>query len=151
MEPLADAVGLGMVGLGPGVVDVLHRQVEQICVVLGLASTHVQDGLGAPVGEDPIQPDAQGIDEGNRPIIEQVGRGDGALVSVELGDVHRAVGVDEGLLLDVAHPIDGAHARLALRSSIPLWMATKGSVSPLLTPTSGLTPVKGSDRNCIRY
>lgn len=43
VEPFADAVGLGMVGLGPGMVNVLHRQVELVGVVLQLSTI-----LGAP-------------------------------------------------------------------------------------------------------
>ena len=33
MEPFADAVGLGVVGLGPVDVDVLHRQVVLVGVI----------------------------------------------------------------------------------------------------------------------
>ena len=77
MEPLADAVGLGMVDFGPGMVDVLHRQVQLIGVVLGFPVI-----LGAPVGEDALQLDALLVIEGENPVIEQVRRGDGALLSV---------------------------------------------------------------------
>ena len=71
-----------VVGLGPGVVDVLHRQVELVGMVLGFASAHVQDGLGAPVGEDAVQQDALGIKPGDYPVIEQVGAAVMALWSV---------------------------------------------------------------------
>ena len=86
MEPFADAVGLGVVGLGPGVVDVLHCQVELVGVVLRLPAV-----LGAPVGEDALPVDALLVKEGNYSVIEQVRRGDGALVGVELGGGHPTV------------------------------------------------------------
>ena len=92
MEPFVDAVGLGMIGLGPGMVDVLHCQVELVGMVLRfppLAGTV----LGAPVGEDALQPDALLVKEGDYSVVEQVRRGDGALVGVELGSGHLAVGL----------------------------------------------------------
>jgi hypothetical protein len=49
MQPLADAVGLGMVGLGLGVVNIFNRQVKLVGVVLRLATV-----LGAPVGQDAL-------------------------------------------------------------------------------------------------
>jgi hypothetical protein len=49
MEPFADAIGLGVMSLGPGVVNVLHRQVELVGVVLRLATV-----LGAPVRQDAL-------------------------------------------------------------------------------------------------
>jgi hypothetical protein len=49
MQPLTNAVGLGMVGLSPGVVNILNSQVELVGVVLRLAAV-----LRAPVGQDAL-------------------------------------------------------------------------------------------------
>lgn len=48
VQPLTDAVSLGVPGLGAGVLDVLHRQVEFIGMLLGVAAV-----FRAPVGQDP--------------------------------------------------------------------------------------------------
>ena len=53
MEPLTDAVGLRVVGLGPRVVNVLNGQIELVGMVLPLATV-----LGAPVGQNALQFDA---------------------------------------------------------------------------------------------
>ena len=87
VEPLAYAIGLRLVGLGPGVVDVFHGQVELVGMVLRLAAV-----FRAPVGQDALQFDPLLIKQGNNSVIEQVRRGDGGLVSVELGSGHPAVG-----------------------------------------------------------
>ncbi len=49
MKPLTDAVGLGMVGLGPGVINVLNSQIELVSVVFRLATV-----LGASAGQDAL-------------------------------------------------------------------------------------------------
>ena len=52
----------GWLALVLRVVDVLHRQIELVSVVLGLAAV-----LGAPIGEDALQPDALLVEEGEPP------------------------------------------------------------------------------------
>ena len=104
MEPFTNAVGLRVVGLGSGMVDVLHRQVELVGVVLRLPAV-----LGAPVSEDAKQLDALLIEKWDHPVVEQISCGDGALVGVELGSGHPAVGINEGLLIDPAHALDGTY------------------------------------------
>jgi hypothetical protein len=49
MQPLTNAVGLGMVSLGLGVVNILNGQVELVGVVLWLATV-----LRAPVRQDAL-------------------------------------------------------------------------------------------------
>ena len=71
VEPFTDASGLGVDGPGPGVVDVLHRQVELASAVLGLALS-IGAVLNAPVGEDVFQPDALLIEKGDHPVVDQV-------------------------------------------------------------------------------
>ena len=58
------------------------------------------------------------IREGAHPVIEPVSANDGALVGVEFSDGHAAVGVDDGLLVDPAHSIDGADVVGVLGSQV---------------------------------
>ena len=134
MEPFTDAVGLGMVGLGPRLVNVLDGQVALVGVVLEFPAV-----LGAPVGEDPIELDTLGIKEGDHPIVEQVGRGDGALVGVELAGGHPAVDVDEGLLVDASQSPLGGYSSAApysgsdpgyVRSLVPSILSSSARISP---------------------
>ena len=67
MEPFADAVGLGVIGLGPGVVDVLYRQVELVGMVLRLPPL-IGTVLGTPVGEDALHLDALLVEEGDHSV-----------------------------------------------------------------------------------
>ena len=48
MEPLANAIGLGVIGFGSSMVNVLHRQVKLVGVVFRLPAI-----LRAPVGQNP--------------------------------------------------------------------------------------------------
>jgi len=50
VEALDDGVGLRALGLGAGVIDVLHRQVQLVLVALGYAAV-----LGAAVGQHPVE------------------------------------------------------------------------------------------------
>ena len=89
MESFTDAVGLRMISLGLGMVNVLNGQVELVGVVLRLATV-----LRPSVGQDALQPDALLLKERNYPVVEQVGGGDGRLLGVELGRSHPTVSVN---------------------------------------------------------
>ena len=65
-------------------VDVLDRWVGLIGVVLRLPAV-----LGPPVGEDSLQLDSLSTMEWDHLVIQQVGRGDGALVGLELAAATR--------------------------------------------------------------
>ena len=41
-------------------------------------------------------------------VIQQIGRGDRRLDVVQLGEADLGIGVDEGLLIDAAHPLQRA-------------------------------------------
>ena len=47
VKPLANAVGLRVSCLGTGMIDILHRQIQLIFMVLAMAAV-----LGSAVGED---------------------------------------------------------------------------------------------------
>ena len=51
MEAFADAVGLRMVGLGSGMLNVIQRQIELVIVILRLAAI-----FGTTVGQDADDP-----------------------------------------------------------------------------------------------
>ena len=96
VEALDDAVGLRALGLGPGVVDVLDRQIELVFVaVVGPAI------FGPAVGEHALQGNVVLLVERDHPVVEQVCGGERGLAVIELGEGDLGVGVDEGLLVDV--------------------------------------------------
>jgi hypothetical protein len=68
MEALADTVGLRMSGLGAAVVDILHRQVQLIFVMLALAALFC-----AAIGEHAQQRDFLLLERRQYTVIEYVG------------------------------------------------------------------------------
>src|SRR5579884_2287764 len=109
VEALADAVGLRALRLGAGMVDVLHRQVELVLVMLGPAAI-----LRAAIGQHTTQRNPVLVVERQHPVVEEIGRRDRRLAVVELG-----VGVDEGLLVDPTDTLERADVEgvLSRRSS----------------------------------
>ena len=113
VEALDDPVRLRTLGLGPGMVDILHRQVELVFVVLGVAAI-----FGAAIGQHPAELHLLGIVERHHPIIEQVGGGDRRLAVIELGEGDLRIGVDEGLLIDTPDTLHVADVKGVLRAAI---------------------------------
>ena len=64
---LADTVGLRALGLGAGVVDILHRQVELVFVPLMIAAV-----FGAAVGEHAAEPNVMLVEERQHAVVQQV-------------------------------------------------------------------------------
>jgi hypothetical protein len=89
VEALADAIGMRALHLGPGVVDILDREVELILVTIVGAAM-----LGIAVGQDPIDVDLVFVEERDQPSIERVGRCQWCLTGIELGEANLGVGVD---------------------------------------------------------
>ncbi|PIB27680.1 hypothetical protein BFP75_07095 [Maribacter sp. 4G9] len=83
-------------------VDVLNGQVKLIFVVLPFSAV-----LGSPVGQYAQQGKPFLLEEGDYPVIEQIGRCDGILTVIELYERYLAIGVDEGLRIDTADSFDG--------------------------------------------
>ena len=65
MKALADPVGLRAFGFGAGVVDVFHREVELIFVMLGIAAI-----FRAPIGQHPQEGDVVFRKEGHHPVVQ---------------------------------------------------------------------------------
>lgn len=62
-------MGLGVCRLEPRVIGVIHRQVQLVLLTLVIAAV-----LGPAIREHPQQPDAMGLVDAKRPIVEQVCR-----------------------------------------------------------------------------
>jgi hypothetical protein len=112
MEALADSIGLRALGLGAAMVDVLNREVEFVFVALGATK------LGAAIGQHPRQPDAMLVVERHHPFVEDFGGGDRCLTVVQLGEGDFGIGVDHGLLIDPAHPLQSPDIEGVLGTAI---------------------------------
>src|SRR5215813_13801616 len=100
VEALTNSVCLRTLGLCPGVIDILDREVEFILMPLWVAAI-----FAAAVGQHPQQLHVMAIEEGNHPVIQKVGRRDRGLAIVELGASDFRVSINEGLLVDAPHPL----------------------------------------------
>jgi hypothetical protein len=100
VEALTDTVGLRALGLCPGVINILDREVELILVPLRVAAV-----LAATIGQHAQQLDLVAVEEWDHSIIQEVGRGDWGLAIIELGAADLGIGIDEGLLIDASHPL----------------------------------------------
>jgi len=58
------------------------------------------------------------VEEGQYLVVEQIRRVDGLLGGVQLGEGDRRVGVDEGLLVDAPHALEGADIERILRAQV---------------------------------
>jgi hypothetical protein len=63
---------------------------------------------GATFGTHAAQLDVVLVEERHDAVVEQVGGGDRGLAVIQLGECHLRVGVDEGLLVDPADPLERA-------------------------------------------
>ncbi len=116
MKSLADAVGLGRLGLGFGVVDVFDGQIELVFMVTDGATK-----LGTPVGQDAQQGNLLFFEPGQDPVVEQVCGRERIAVGMQLGESHFAVGVDKGLLVNPADSFDRADIIGVRTGLIRLW------------------------------
>ena len=64
MEALANAVGLWAPRFGPGMVDILDRQVQLVLVVLGVTTI-----FGAAIGQHPAERDLVLVEERDNPVV----------------------------------------------------------------------------------
>jgi hypothetical protein len=58
------------------------------------------------------------LEQGDYPVVEQIGGRDRRLAVVELGGGNLAVGVDESLLIDAPDPLQVADIERILRAAI---------------------------------
>ena len=94
-------------------IDILERQVELIFVVLGVAAI-----FRAAISQHAAEPHLPRIIERHDAIVNEIGRGDGRLAIIELGEGDLGVGVDKGLLVDAADPLHVADVERILGAAI---------------------------------
>jgi len=104
VEALADPVGLRMPSFGAGVIDILHRQVQLILVVLALTTVFC-----AAISEHTQERNFLFLEERQHTIVEHVGGDERVLAVVQLGEGDLGVRVEECLLIDAPHAFDGSH------------------------------------------
>lgn len=104
METLTDAITLGRPGFGFGMINVLNGQIELILVMLNRATVFC-----TTIGQNAQQRHILLLEEGDDPVVEQLGRHQGILPVVQFDKGHFAVGIDTGLLVNPANTLDGAH------------------------------------------
>ena len=65
--------------------------------------------LRSPTSENSEHSDPGALEEGEHPVVQEVRGRDRCLSVLELGEAHLRVGIDEGLLVDPSHALQGAH------------------------------------------
>ena len=113
MEAFADTVGLRMPSLGTAVIDVLHRQVQFVLVVLTLAAI-----FRAAIGEHAQQRNFVLFEERQHTVVEQISRDQGSLAVVQFGEADLGVSIEKGLLIDAPYTLDGADIVRVLGSEV---------------------------------
>jgi hypothetical protein len=93
-----------MPGLRAGVIDVLHGEIPLVLLPFQRAPR-----LSPEVGQDPTERNTVFFEEREHPIIQQSGRRDRRLLVIHFREPHRAVGIDEGLLIDTPDARERAH------------------------------------------
>ena len=100
MQAFDYASGLRTLDLGPGMIDIFHRQVQLLLVRVGTAAV-----LRASIGQDAAEQDFVRITEGHHLVIEEIGGRQRRLAVVELGKGYLGVGINEGLLVNPAYAL----------------------------------------------
>ena len=118
MKPLADAVRLRMPGLGLCVFYAVYAK-EQL-VIMRFELTAV---FRAPVRQDADDAHFLRGEEGQHPVIQEIGPGDRRLYGVQLGCGPLRIGIHKGLLVDAAYSLDGADIKGVLAAEISGMMA----------------------------
>ena len=113
VEALADTVGLRVVGLGLGVLNIVDRQIQLIVMTFGFAAI-----LSATIGQNTQHPHTLLGHERQHAIIEQIGRRNGRLGRIELGRSPFRVRINECLLINPAHAFDGTNVERILTAQV---------------------------------
>jgi len=100
MEPLTDPIALRRFHPGLTVLHVLQGQVKLILVVLSIPTK-----TPSPIGEDPEERNPMPLIKGQYPVVEQIGRHQGILPIIDLGEPHFAVRINERLLVNPSYSL----------------------------------------------
>ena len=95
------AIGLRMTGFGPRVLNVI--EVQEKLIGMGLRNSTV---LGASIREGSKQSQTMFIEEGQHFIVEEVCSGDSILFTIHLCEANVRIGINAGLLVDLANALD---------------------------------------------
>lgn len=104
VEALADPIGLGMPRLGPGVIDVLYGQIQFVLMAFGGATV-----LGPAVGQYAVHRNLLLLEEGQHPIIQEIGSHHRSFAIIQFRKPDLTIGVDERLLIDAPDALERAH------------------------------------------
>ena len=94
-------------------VNILDRSRQLIFMTIGTATI-----FRAPIGEDPTQRDLLFLKERHYLIIESSSSRQSRFPIVEFGKRYLAIGINEGLLIDPAHPLQRADIKGILRATV---------------------------------
>ena len=67
--------------------------------------------FGSPVGENPQEPHSLGIVKRQDLVIKKVSGGESGFLRIHLGETNVGMGVDSGLLINLADPFNGSLKR----------------------------------------
>src|SRR3984893_1445364 len=99
VKALDNAIRLWALRLGPRMVNVFHREIKLVVVMLGIAAI-----FRAAVGQHTAEPHLLFVEERQDAIVQEIGRCDWRLPIIEFGEGDLRVGVDEGLLIPFMLP-----------------------------------------------
>ena len=104
MEPLTYPVGLWAFSFGFGVIDILYGQVELIFVVLSGSTI-----FSTSIGQDTHQRNIVLLIKRQHLVVERISCHQSIFPIIKFGESHSAVGIYEGLLINLADPFNITH------------------------------------------
>jgi hypothetical protein len=113
VEALTDFVRLRAHRFCPAVIDIFHREIKLVFVMLGICRT-----IPCRDRSEQLRASLFFVEEGHDSIIQEVGRGDRRLAIIVFGKRHFRIGVDDGLPIDTADPFHVADVERVLRAAI---------------------------------
>src|ERR1700731_3471989 len=113
VKALDNAIRLWALRLGPRMVNVFHREIKLVVVMLGIAAI-----FRAAVGQHTAEPHLLFVEERQDAIVQEIGRCDWRLPIIEFGEGDLRVGVDEGLLIDASDALHVADVERVLGAAV---------------------------------
>ena len=104
MEALTDAIGLGMLRFGFGVINIIDRQIQLVRVTVMASAI-----LGSTIGKHPQQSHRMLLEKGQDLIVKQLCGGERGFHRIQLRVSHFRISVEEGLLIDASDPFKRAN------------------------------------------
>ena len=127
MEALSNAIRLRTLRLGSRMINILHREIKLVFVMLGIAAI-----FRAAISQHTCELHLLSIEEWQDTVVQEIGCGNRRLAIIELGKDDLGIGVDEGLLVDAADALHVADVESVLRAAIARALALEFAVRLLL-------------------